>query len=38
MRRQADVGLDVISDGEMGKTSFLAYADERLAGFVALKR
>src|SRR2546422_3658101 len=37
VRRQADVGLDVISDGEMGKTSFLAYADERLTGFVPLR-
>ena len=37
VRRQADVGLDVISDGEMGKTSFLNYTDDRLAGFVTLK-
>src|SRR2546426_2123015 len=37
VRRQADVGIDVISDGEMGKTSFLAYADERLTGFVPLR-
>lgn len=29
----ATVGIDVVSDGEMGKTSFLAYADE-LTGFV----
>ena len=36
VRQQADVGLDVISDGEMGKTSFLAYAEERLTGFVPL--
>ncbi len=36
-RAQAEVGIDVISDGEMGKTSFLAYADERLAGFVAMR-
>jgi 5-methyltetrahydropteroyltriglutamate--homocysteine methyltransferase len=36
VRQQAEVGIDVISDGEMGKTSFLAYADERLTGFVAL--
>ena len=36
VRRQAEVGLDVVSDGEMSKTSFLAYADERLTGFVAL--
>jgi 5-methyltetrahydropteroyltriglutamate--homocysteine methyltransferase len=35
-REQARVGLDVISDGEMGKTSFLAYADDRLTGFVPL--
>jgi 5-methyltetrahydropteroyltriglutamate--homocysteine methyltransferase len=35
--QQAEVGLDVISDGEMGKTSFLAYAEERLTGFVPLK-
>ena len=31
--RQADAGIDVVSDGEMGKATFLAYADERLAGF-----
>jgi 5-methyltetrahydropteroyltriglutamate--homocysteine methyltransferase len=36
VRQQADVGLDIIADGEMGKTSFLAYADERLTGFVTL--
>src|SRR5215510_6451830 len=35
-RQQAEVGIDVISDGEMSKTSFLAYADERLTGFVAM--
>jgi len=34
VRRQAEVGLDVVSDGEMSKTSFLAYTDERLSGFV----
>jgi 5-methyltetrahydropteroyltriglutamate--homocysteine methyltransferase len=34
VRRQAEVGLDVVSDGEMSKTSFLGYADERLTGFV----
>jgi 5-methyltetrahydropteroyltriglutamate--homocysteine methyltransferase len=37
VRRQADVGIDVISDGEMGKTSFLGYAEERLTGFVTLR-
>ncbi len=33
VRRQAEVGLDVVSDGEMSKTSFLAYTDDRLTGF-----
>ena len=37
VRRQAEVGLDVVSDGEMGKTTFLGYTDERLSGFVPLK-
>ena len=36
VRRQAEVGIDVVSDGEMSKTSFLAYTDERLTGFVAM--
>jgi 5-methyltetrahydropteroyltriglutamate--homocysteine methyltransferase len=36
VRRQAEVGVDVISDGEMGKVSFLGYAEERLEGFVAI--
>jgi 5-methyltetrahydropteroyltriglutamate--homocysteine methyltransferase len=35
VRRQAGVGLDVVSDGEMSKTSFLAYTDDRLTGFVS---
>ena len=34
VRQQAEVGLDVVSDGEMSKTSFLAYTDDRLTGFV----
>jgi 5-methyltetrahydropteroyltriglutamate--homocysteine methyltransferase len=36
VRRQAEAGIHVVSDGEMSKTSFLAYADERLAGFVPM--
>jgi 5-methyltetrahydropteroyltriglutamate--homocysteine methyltransferase len=36
VRRQAEVGLDVVSDGEMGKVSFLGYAEARLAGFVPM--
>jgi 5-methyltetrahydropteroyltriglutamate--homocysteine methyltransferase len=35
VRRQGEVGLDVVSDGEMSKTSFLAYTDARLTGFVS---
>jgi len=34
VRRQGEVGLDVVSDGEMSKTSFLGYTDDRLTGFV----
>ena len=33
VRKQADVGLDVITDGEMGKPSFITYVTERLSGF-----
>jgi 5-methyltetrahydropteroyltriglutamate--homocysteine methyltransferase len=36
VRQQAEVGLDVISDGEMSKVSFLGYAETRLTGFVPL--
>jgi 5-methyltetrahydropteroyltriglutamate--homocysteine methyltransferase len=36
VRQQAEVGLDIISDGEMGKVSFLGYAETRLTGFVPL--
>jgi 5-methyltetrahydropteroyltriglutamate--homocysteine methyltransferase len=37
VRQQAESGIDIVSDGEMSKTSFIAYTDERLTGFVALK-
>ena len=33
VHRQGEVGLDVVSDGEMSKTSFLGYTDDRLTGF-----
>lgn len=36
VRKQTEAGIDVVSDGEYGKVSFLAYAEERLAGFEAL--
>lgn len=32
-RRQAEVGLDIVDDGEMGKPGFIPYVNERLAGF-----
>ena len=32
VKMQADLGIDVVSDGEQSKTSFQAYATDRLAG------
>ena len=32
VRQQADAGLDVITDGEMSKPSFITYASQRLGG------
>jgi 5-methyltetrahydropteroyltriglutamate--homocysteine methyltransferase len=32
VRMQAELGIDIVSDGEQSKTSFQAYATERLAG------
>ncbi len=31
--RQVDTGIDIVTDGEMSKTSFLDYVKDRLAGF-----
>jgi len=33
VRRQASVGVDVVSDGEMSKISYATYVAERLTGF-----
>jgi len=33
VRRQGDVGIDVVTDGEMGKIGFIPYINDRLAGF-----
>ncbi|MGQ0573039.1 MAG: cobalamin-independent methionine synthase II family protein [Pseudonocardia sp.] len=33
VREQVDAGLDVVTDGELGKVSFLTYVKDRLAGF-----
>jgi len=32
VRRQAEIGLDVVTDGEYGKHSFNYYSNEGLAG------
>jgi 5-methyltetrahydropteroyltriglutamate--homocysteine methyltransferase len=37
VRQQAECGIDVVSDGEMSKPSFIAYSDERLAGFTPMR-
>ena len=33
VRRQAEVGIDVVSDGEMSKISYATYIHERITGF-----
>jgi len=33
VREQADIGIDIVADGEMSKPSFITYINERLAGF-----
>lgn len=33
VRRQAAAGIDVVSDGEQGRPSFIGYVNERLSGF-----
>jgi 5-methyltetrahydropteroyltriglutamate--homocysteine methyltransferase len=35
VRRQAEIGIDVVSDGEMSKPSFLHYVKERLSGLAS---
>src|SRR5262249_6558191 len=34
VRRQAEIGVDVVSDGEFGKAGWIRYVAERLGGFV----
>jgi 5-methyltetrahydropteroyltriglutamate--homocysteine methyltransferase len=33
VRRQVDAGIDVVSDGELGKPSFASYVANRISGF-----
>jgi 5-methyltetrahydropteroyltriglutamate--homocysteine methyltransferase len=35
VRKQAECGIDVVSDGEQSKAGFLVYISERLSGFAA---
>jgi 5-methyltetrahydropteroyltriglutamate--homocysteine methyltransferase len=33
VKQQADCGIDIVADGEIGKVSFINYTDDRLEGF-----
>jgi 5-methyltetrahydropteroyltriglutamate--homocysteine methyltransferase len=33
VRKQAAIGIDIVSDGELSKPSFITYINQRLAGF-----
>jgi 5-methyltetrahydropteroyltriglutamate--homocysteine methyltransferase len=35
VRRQAEAGIDIIADGEMGRLGFIPYVNERLTGLEA---
>ena len=35
VRKQIELGIDIIDDGEFGKPSFVSYVNERLGGFSA---
>ena len=37
VRKQAELGVDVISDGELSKTSFQYYVTDRLSGLESFK-
>jgi len=34
VKKQAECGIDIVNDGELGKTNFSRYTRERLSGFV----
>jgi methionine synthase II (cobalamin-independent) len=38
VRQQADLGIDVINDGEHGRASFATYANTRIGGLERLRR
>src|SRR5262245_17243834 len=33
VRKQAELGIDIVDDGEFGKPGFVSYVNERLSGF-----
>src|SRR5260370_34044996 len=35
VRRQAEAGIDIVADGEMGRFGFIPYVNERLTGLEA---
>jgi 5-methyltetrahydropteroyltriglutamate--homocysteine methyltransferase len=35
VKRQADLGIDIVTDGEMSKPGFMSYVEERIGGFEA---
>ena len=35
VKRQAELGIDIVTDGEMSKPGFMSYVEERLDGFEA---
>ena len=35
VKRQADLGIDIVTDGEMSKPGFMSYVEERIDGFEA---
>src|SRR5262249_16898657 len=36
VRRQTDLGIDIVNDGEQTKSSFISYVRTRLGGFEAI--
>ena len=38
VRRQAEIGIDVVNDGEHGRASFATYANTRIGGLERLRR
>src|SRR5215468_8245340 len=37
VRRQTDIGIDIVNDGEQTKSNFIAYVRSRLGGFEAIE-